>query len=145
MKMFKKILAGVVFGAVVASALAVPMAALSDTTMSHVRKGGKMTLPNGKIYCTYSTDTAASSKEASATASSSRALTMSAEIHADGLLDAMPAPSQKNGDAIFGTHTSVSVDNKYIRSDGTIGYGRFLRAIGKYNIASNEITSSVDE
>ena len=95
MKMFKRILAGVVSGAVIASALAAPTAALSDTTMSHVRKGGKLTLPNGKIYCTYSTDTAASAKEASATSSSSRALNMSAEIQADGLLDAMPAPSKK--------------------------------------------------
>ena len=92
MKMFKRILAGVVFGAVVASALAVPMAALSDTTMSHVRKGGTLYLPNGKFYCSYSTDTAAFTKEASATATSGRALTMSAQIEAFGYYSGIPFP-----------------------------------------------------
>ena len=142
MKMFKKILAGVVSGAVVASALAAPMAALSDTTMSHVRKGGKMTLPNGKIYCTYSTDTAASSKEASATASSSRALTMSVTINTYGWINGKPVDGNKKGDAISGTSVSVSVDNKINETTTCSIY----RAIGTYNIGSAEsFWVSVDE
>ncbi len=143
-KIFKIILAGVISAAVIVSVLATPTMALGDK-MSHVYEKGNVIMPDGKIFGSYSTDTAASAIAASATATCSKNASLSAKITADGLLYGKPTSSRISQSKDFGTSVSTSVNNVFVTSDGTIEHGFFLRAIGNYTIGTKEVESFVND
>ena len=132
MKIFKKILAGVVSAAVIVSALAVPTAALSST-MTHKYDSGTLTASNGKVYCSYSTDTGASETQAIATASSTRVLTWHVTIYSKGHIAGGPMAYKSNEDAISGTSISVSVNN-IVQYEGKERAMTIIGADGSYRL-----------
>lgn len=136
MKIFKKILAGVVSAAVIVSALAVPTAALTDS-MTHKKESGTLPMPNGMNF-KYSTDTAASHTEASARVACSRNATLWAKIEAHGHVGYLSGINSK-ADMISGKSLSVSVNSTFEEGEGKIDY-----AIGEYDIVSVHVKSVVD-
>ena len=141
MKVFKRILAGAVSAAVLVSVLAVPTAALSST-MTHNKKSGKIYLPNGKLYASYTADTAASISEASATVSSSQNLTMGATLRTVAKNSAGNYVYDSKTDGISGTSVTVHLDNLF-PSNGTYLKLDIVSAIGNYNVNDDSFDLSV--
>lgn len=110
MKIFNKILAGVVSAAVIVLALAVPTAAVLPTTPKTDSKSGRFTLGN-KSY-SYSGKLVASATQASATASSGKGLNLGVSLNAYAISGGITYNNNKS-DAISGTQVSVSTDNTF--------------------------------
>ena len=139
MKIFKKILAGVVSAAVIVSALAVPVAALTPTT-DHVRKSGKINL--GKKTITYSSDTAASTTQASATLTCQHSMVLCATIETFGEAYGILIPTSPKGDAISGTSVSVTLGNVFVVENVTMSRN-ITSAVGTYTIGDINYSSTV--
>ena len=137
MKMFKKILAGVVSGAAVASALAAPTLATITDSPTKKHKSGKMYLPNGKLYTSYTAEIIASTIQASATLSSGRNLTLYAMIIAEGRVNGNVTFANHEEDAVSGTSVRVQVSNYFYVSGQGEKPGIITRAVGRYNINSD--------
>ena len=132
MKIFKKILAGVVSAAVIVSALAVPTAAAITAVPQTKNESGTFKVGN-RTY-SYGGDLVASTTNARATMSSGHSMPLYVSLEAYGFyLGTFTEPNSKS-DVLSGTSVTVTADNHFIGIDGTNQIVDIAYAYGKYKI-----------
>ncbi|MBD5080438.1 MAG: hypothetical protein HDT44_01580 [Ruminococcaceae bacterium] len=139
MKIFKKILAGVVSAAVIASALAVPTAALTTTPKTESKSGQ---IVAGKKTIRYGGDLTATTTYARASASSSMNTNLSVKVTAYAKKSGTSVNPNIAQDVILDKSVTVSVDNMFMDGTSKKPYD-ITMAIGDYGIGKEIFSLTV--